>query len=909
MKFNSVKLYSIGIKTFKILKQLRRIGYYFFKSFIVNVSNMFKTDKSSTFLKVQTESRGNKINLAFLGKINEELINTEGKQNRLVDLLDSPDVVFYYGYGKRATTLVNDKIINLNGSTNHIVEIDGYRLGVSVFNFKDFTTAKDIKKFILENRRFLKKGNCTMYVAYIASNSDMDRALYKKLTGLYGYDYVVGCEKRVLPKKNFRSLSLGSTRVLYSVGNLIGKRNSKGVITYKNLTSVALRCEVQKRNKKLKLLKEGFIPLYVKNREIIYMRLLEDWNNGKEYTKNLKYVYKQMRGFRNWYDIYTVGDIAEQLNVEIPDKYSYVKECSVNTITARTFETCPGTIFFFRQQFNDKNDKKLQNEFLRTRMAFKVFSRKNLFIFSYKKLPSFIPHVVIKDAREAHIQTMAWYKKKFLDIPFIGVTGSIGKTSTKDMIFSVLNEKFNTERNLRNTNVQVKIGLNMQNILPDTELFVQEIGGGRPGGASRHSRMVLPDLAVVTNIGTAHIGNFGSQELLMANKLGIAEGMSEDGTLLLNGDDPLLINADVDKNVIYYAVDNKNADYYVEDIVEGTNKTFFTIVHGDHRVRMRINVIGKYNVLNAVCAYAIAKKYGMTDKEISSGLKKFQTSGVRQNIIKVGGYTLFMDCYNASLESVKTSLSVLNKLPIGENNKKIAIIGDLTGVGNLQEEINTEVASTLSQYDFDNILCYGNESQDVSNKLKSLNNEINCTAINDAKELETWMSSNINIGDVALLKGSSKAKLDERVDNVFGTNTCDQRYIDEAEYITLKTKGFEYKLFGEYASIKKYKAYNKTVTMKDTIAGKKITKLWPNSMANNSFEKVVLPNNLIQIGKKSFANCSGLREIVIPDTVKFIGNEAFANCKNLEKVTLPNNLVYMGKDVFINCDKLSELSQ
>ena len=909
MKVRFTKLYMKFIKIFKCTKTFKSSIFYIIQNNIIKAQSLFKK-KNFVYTENITLNDPKKINIAFLGEVNSQCFNSKRKINNVIKLLDYPDIVLYYGNNEFFET-ANSQIVNISKNDRMVLEFNNAKIGIANIDFNGLLNKKDIEQLILKEKNILKKEHCSFIVACIKPIKENKKNIpYKKITGLCGFDYVIGFEENLYHKKNYRCYNFGSTRILYSLGTLTNDRYNLDT-SYKYIAhAIALRCQLYIGDKKIKLLKEGFIPLYVIYSEICYMEKRNLYDKSEEYIQSLKHVYHQMRGFRNWYEIFTVGDIAKQLNIQLPDKYNLIKGSSVNMITARTFETGPGTVFFFRQQFNDNNDKKLQNEFIRTKMALKVFIRKNLFIFSYKKLPFFIPHIVVNDAREAHIQTMAWYKKQFANIPFIGITGSIGKTSTKDMIFSVLNQKFSAERNLRNTNVQVKIGLNLQNMLPDTEVFVQEIGGGRPGGASRHARMVLPDIAVITNIGTAHIGNFGSQELLMENKLGITEGMNKDGILLLNGDDPLLINAKVKQNVIYYAVDNKMADYYVEDIAEDivkdSNKTFFTIVHGNHRTRMCINYIGKYNLLNAVCAYAIGKLYGMTDKDISIGLMQFQTSGVRQNIIKVGGYTLFMDCYNASLESVKTSLSVLDKLSIQVKKKKIAIIGDLTGVGELQEEINTELANTLAIYNFDNIVCYGHEAQEVCNKLKYISDKISCIAINDAVSLEKWMISNINIGDIVLLKGSSKAKLDERVDNVFGTNTCDQRYIDEAKYITLKTSGFEYKIFEENVSIKKYKSNKKTLRVKNKILGKNITKLWPYSMANNNFERVILPPNLKIIDKGSFANCHELKEIIIPDSVKYIGDEAFVNCANLEKVKLPEELIHLGENVFKQCYKLNQ---
>ena len=163
----------------------------------------------------------------------------------------------------------------------------------------------------------------------------------------------------------------------------------------------------------------------------------------------------------------------------------------------------------------------------------------------------------------------------------------------RDRLYYVLKEGVRAGRNQRNSNVQVKIGINEQKIPSDTEIYVQEIGGGRPGGASRHSRMILPDAAIVTNIGTAHIGNYESQEDLKNNKLGIIDGMDRNGMLFLNADDPLLIEAKPDCAVTYFALSNRDSDYYADKIKENVGSTYFNIVSKSKTLPAKINVLGE----------------------------------------------------------------------------------------------------------------------------------------------------------------------------------------------------------------------------------------------------------------------------------------------------------------------------
>ena len=584
-----------------------------------------------------------------------------------------------------------------------------------------------------------------------------------------------------------------------------------------------------------------------------------------------------------------------------------MKNFAVNQICARTYELAPGNIFVFRQAIIDKNDKKVESEFWRNRLVVRAFTRKSMFIFSYKPLLPFVPHMVIEDPLEAHIKLTAWYREKYVPAKYIGITGSIGKTSTKDMLYYVLKERFKTERSKRNNNVQVKIAPGMMNISSNCEAFVQEIGGGRKYGASRHSRMILPDATIVTNIGTAHLGNYESQLELMEHKLMITDGMKEDGILYLNGDDPLLWTAKPEAKTVFFAVHNHDADFYADHIYEDDGVTYFDIVHGEKAVHAKINVLGEYNVLNAVCAYAVAKNLGMTDEEITRGLLGFKTTGIRQNLISVGGYRFFVDCYNASVASIGSSLSVLRQLKPQEGGKRIAVVGDVTGVGEFQEEIDKEIAKIINDYgDIDCVVCFGARASYISQFLNREGKETIC--IETADEFKHWMTEIVKPQDVVMLKGSSKLKMDEKLDDYFGLNLSDQRYIDSSHYVLHRQDEVAYRIFADYVSLSKYHGAESTIHVEEQMMGKRVKKITERAFAGNEYVKEVhLGKNVLHVGLKAFANCVQLNEVVFSDAVKYIDDSAFENCRNLERVVLNRGIIHIGEHAFKNCKKLKSI--
>lgn len=896
----------MGTKFIKVYRRIRKI-YSFVLYQILNIITSILAVFAKRKERIQYKSNDRDLNVLLFGSIAQNDFNT----------LESLISTFSYSFDVSFCTLSDTEKITavvidnedrkiLKKDSSFVLDLGKNKIGIAFFDKAPGKLSQRIA--IMMQSKTLKKSGATFNIAFV---NDAPKGFKKRAVSKWGFDVVVGVSQKVKQRDAYKRPGFAESRVLYSLGDLskYSKYNDDEDEKYiQAYGSAAYGFVLRKHDKKTKVVREGYFALKClkENGRLTGINLLAYGANAEKNDEDeniLVAVQRLMHGVMPWQRMITLGDIFDVIGQTIPEKYQYLSDFSVNQICARTYELAPGNIFFFRRQFNDKNDKKLESEYLRNRLPFRAFSRRSLFVFSYKKLPSFIPHAVIDDPTEAHIKVMAWYKEKNIPAKVIAITGSTGKTSTKDMVKSVVEETFKTYASVRNTNVQVKIGINLQSITDDCQVYIQEIGGGRPGGASRHSRMVLPDMTVVTNIGTAHIGNYDSQEELMENKLGIIDGMSQNGVLYLNGDDKLLVTAKPKCEVVYFAIHNKNADYYAENIKETTERTYFDVVHGNERVSVAINVLGQYNILNALCAFAIGKRLGMENEDIKRGLENFKTSGIRQNTVKIGGITLFIDCYNASAESVITSTNVLERMT---GKRKIAIIGDITGVGDMQEEVNERVAGIIDSHDFDFIICYGKESRNVADKITR--NKSITTYIETAADLEKWLKDNIMPGDTVLFKGSSKVRLDDRIDSVFGLNTSDQRYLDEAECFAIQKKGMKYRVCPEHISVIRYYGKKSNIKIKESFMGKPVKKLMSKAFLGNDYVREVKVGSAINhIGSACFQKCANLNSIVISESVKYIGKNAFRECENLEKVFIEGELYFLGEGAFKNCTKLSEI--
>ncbi len=603
-------------------------------------------------------------------------------------------------------------------------------------------------------------------------------------------------------------------------------------------------------------------------------------------------------GLRCWNDIITIGDILAVLQRKLPPRLEYLYDFSVSFLCARVAEAAPGSLFFFRQPAEKEREASARHFFQR-RLPIKAWLKGCTFILSYCGLPAFIPHLRAEDTAEAHVEVMSWYRDK-LSVCVIAVTGSTGKTSVKEMICRVLEQKFSVQKSERNANVQVKIGANLQRIEGDTDYFIQEIGGGSPGGASRHSRMVKPDMAVITNIGTAHIGNFGSREELFKNKMGLLDGMGKGGLLFVNGDDPLLRRARFPLPTVSFGIENRQVDYFGDNIRYEEGKTTFDILFAGKRVHAEIRMPGKHNVLNGLCSFAIGSRLGVPQDRILCGLLQCRTSGSRQNLLSIGGYRVLADCYNASLESVGTALSTLSETERADG-KKIAVIGQLTGLGEMKGEVNRRLAELLSHCDADRIAYYGEFDPHIC----SLENVY---FVDRKRDLERWVSRQAEPGDLILFKGSSKLDLDEAIDRLFGTNLSDQRHIDESQWEMWEAGKTAYRIFSSYATAAEYTGCEERVRLKRRIFGRPVTKIADRCFfCCRRLKRINLGGRAAHIGAESFAGCRSLEAVSGTESLKYIGEGAFKDCRRLSSFSFDRGLLRIGKSAFEDCAGLEKI--
>ncbi len=357
----------------------------------------------------------------------------------------------------------------------------------------------------------------------------------------------------------------------------------------------------------------------------------------------------------------------------------------------------------------------------------------------------------VDDTSEALLNLASFYRKRF-DIPFVALTGSVGKTTTKELLASVLSKKYNTHYTKGNFNNNIGVPLTLFGLLKDNEAAVIEMGMSNFGEIEVLSKCVLPDIAIITNIGTSHIEFLGSQEGILKAKSEIFSGLKDGGKVILNGDDPYLItlkNSLSKFDVCYIGIDNKDCDYVATDI--STDETGCTFKVNDKAYS--INLAGIHNIYNALCAIAVGEMLGLNHSQISDGLALYRADGIRQNIISVNGYKLINDCYNSSPQSLVASLKVLSDV---KAKRRIAVLGDIAELGERAEELHRSVGKALKDMCVDVLITVGNHSSFIADEAKNkehyhFENSDLCAAF-----LKTFVKKD----DALLVKGSRCMKME-----------------------------------------------------------------------------------------------------------------------------------------------------
>ncbi len=364
--------------------------------------------------------------------------------------------------------------------------------------------------------------------------------------------------------------------------------------------------------------------------------------------------------------------------------------------------------------------------------------------------------IVVENTGKALLNIAHGYRKAF-DIPFVALTGSVGKTTTKGMVYAVVKQKYNTLRTAGNLNNEIGVPKTLFCLEESNQAAVIEMGMNHFGEISNLSRTVEPDIACITNVGTAHIENLGSREGILKAKTEILDGMKKGSPLIINGDNELLsAYKNEDFRIIRFGIDGENLYMKAENIETSAGGMTFTACCEGERESVYVPAVGVHNVYNALCAMCVGMELGYTLREAADGVKYFEAEGMRQKITAFKNMTFIEDCYNANLDSMCASLETLKTL---KKSRSIAVLGDMLELGEFSTSAHSQVGEKAFETQCDIVLSFGEEAKNISLAFEEKGGF--SKAFTDKQELSEYLMGILKENDTVLFKGSRGMRLEE----------------------------------------------------------------------------------------------------------------------------------------------------
>lgn len=361
----------------------------------------------------------------------------------------------------------------------------------------------------------------------------------------------------------------------------------------------------------------------------------------------------------------------------------------------------------------------------------------------------------VPDCRAALQKTAAWYREQFA-CPIVGVTGSVGKTTLKEMVAQTLSAKYNVHKTAGNQNSQVGVPITVCGLKKEHTAAVVEMGVSMPGEMARIASVVKPTCAVMSNIGVSHIEFMKTRENILAEKAHIADYLPEDGALFVNGDDDLLptLKGSCGHRVVTYGL-SPLCDWRASELNEADKGTFFTCTGpGGETAKLFVPAAGQHNVRNALAAMAVARFLGVPTEDAARALAAYKTPAMRQQIADIGGLTIIDDSYNASPDSMQSAIDVLCSRKV--SGKRAAVLADMLELGAYAKKGHFSVGQYAKAHGVELLVAVGELAKEIA--LGYGEGAYHFTSNAEAAE---FLKETLSPGDALLVKGSRGMKTEE----------------------------------------------------------------------------------------------------------------------------------------------------
>lgn len=381
---------------------------------------------------------------------------------------------------------------------------------------------------------------------------------------------------------------------------------------------------------------------------------------------------------------------------------------------------------------------------------------------SQEKIESDKPLIIVEDTLKA-LAKLAKYYLALFKIPVVAVTGSTGKTTTKELIFSVINQGFNALKTEGNFNNEIGLPLTVFRIDDSTEAVVLEMGMSHFGEIHRLCEIACPDVAVITNVGVSHIENLGSRDGILKAKCEIFDFLKENGVKILNYDDDKLSTLK-GEDINFFSIKDKNAKYYAENIKEVPLESVSCKINTPKdSFEVNIPLPGLHMVSNALAATAVGEALGLNSAQIKKGIEEFKSAKMRMDIIKTDRFKVINDVYNANPNSVKAGIDVL----AAAEGRKVCILGDMLELGDKAPKLHFETGEYAAEKKIDVVIAIGEMAKNLyEGALSKAENKENCYYFKTQEEFFDKAEEILKDGDTILVKASRGMKFEKTTEKL-----------------------------------------------------------------------------------------------------------------------------------------------
>lgn len=519
------------------------------------------------------------------------------------------------------------------------------------------------------------------------------------------------------------------------------------------------------------------------------------------------------------------------------------------------------------------------------------------------------PTIVCPDPLGSYVELMRQIRLE-ADAWVIAVTGSDGKTVTKEMLRAVLQTTHATHWNRGTASVFGQIGLTIQNMPEDTDVYVQEVGEPAPGRVPEAAEMLAPHAVVYANVGLTHPSSFGSREAFFGEMLSLDDHLTDDGVVFANFDDHTLANATFGHPVISFGINRPELDFTALDIeVSGGKQTFSVLEQSTGtKTPVVVHVLGEHNISNALAAFAVGRWIGVSATDAARGISRFRPLGTRQNLVALAGHKVLVDCFSSSEPSVLGMAQALKSIVVPRGARRFMVLGDMPALGEYSESVHARVGSELASIaEIDALYCVGKETKVMAREASRFGKTV--FHFDDKESLGHDLDASLRDGDAIAFKAGGPTALATVIDKIFGSEFM---FFGPGhlERKTTRAEGMRFTLISNYgAELTSLESVDDNIRLRfgDHVSDCPLIRIGKGACKESNLTEIILYDPILSVGSSAFRGSKNLQYVEFPGTLRLIDVDAFRDCTALEEIFLPEGLQTLRRGAFHGCTSLRSI--